>query len=83
VADGRVLAAFQGTGITSTTATNTLNTTSGATLSVSQIGTSFTITGTTVNTLYGSSLTSLTTTLTVVGRDSGARITIPLVINKI
>jgi hypothetical protein len=81
-ADGRLLASFQGTGIT-TTPTTTLNTTTGAVLSVTQIGTSFTITGTTVNTLYGSTLTSLTTTLTVVGRDSGARITIPLVINKV
>lgn len=81
-ADGRLLASFQGTGIT-TTPTTTLNTTTGATLSATQIGTSFTITGTTVNTLYGSTLTSLTTTLTVIGRDSGARITIPLVINKV
>jgi hypothetical protein len=84
VADGRLLSSFQGTGITTTTpGTNTLNTTTGATLSVTQVGTSFTITGTTINTLYGTSLTSLTTTLTVVGRDSGARITIPLVVNKI
>jgi hypothetical protein len=84
VADGRLLSSFQGTGITTTTpGTNNLNTTTGATLSVTQVGTSFTITGTTINTLYGTSLTSLTTTLTVVGRDSGARITIPLVVNKI
>jgi hypothetical protein len=84
VADGRLLSSFQGTGITTTTpGTNTLNTTTGATLSVTQVGTSFTITGTTINTLYGTALTSLTTTLTVVGRDSGARITIPLVVNKI
>jgi len=84
VADGRLLSSFQGTGITTTTpGTNTLNTTTGATLSVTQVGTSFTITGTTINTLYGTTLTSLTTTLTVVGRDSGARITIPLVVNKI
>jgi hypothetical protein len=83
VADGRLLSSFQGTGITTTTPETTLNTTTGATLSVTQVGTSFTITGTTINTLYGTSLTSLTTTLTVVGRDSGARITIPLVVNKI
>jgi hypothetical protein len=83
VADGRLLASFQGTGITTGTNNNTLSTTSGTALSVSQVGTSFTITGTTVNTLYGTSLTSLTTTLTVIGRDSGARITIPLVVNKI
>jgi len=83
VADGRVLSSFQGTGITTTTPGTTLNTTTGATLSVTQVGTSFTITGTTINTLYGTTLTSLTTTITVIGRDSGARITIPLVVNKI
>ena len=83
VADGRLLSSFQGTGITTITPGTTLNTTTGATLSVTQVGTSFTITGTTINTLYGTTLTSLTTTITVVGRDSGARITIPLVVNKI
>jgi hypothetical protein len=83
VADGRILSSFQGTGITTTTPGTTLNTTTGATLSVTQVGTSFTITGTTINTLYGTTLTSLTTTITVIGRDSGARITIPLVVNKI
>ncbi len=83
VADGRLLSSFQGTGITTTTPGTTLNTTTGATLSVTQVGTSFTITGTTINTLYGTTLTSLTTTITVVGRDSGARITIPLNIQKV
>jgi hypothetical protein len=83
VADGRLLSSFQGTGITTTTPSTNLNTTTGATLSVTQIGTSFSITGTTINTLYGTTLTSLTTTITVIGRDSGARITIPLVVNKI
>jgi hypothetical protein len=83
VADGRLLSSFQGTGITTTTPSTNLNTTTGATLSITQIGTSFSITGTTINTLYGTTLTSLTTTITVIGRDSGARITIPLVVNKI
>jgi len=83
VADGRLLSSFQGTGITTNNANTNINTTTGATLSVTQVGTSFTITGTTINTLYGNSLTSLTTTLTVIGRDSGARITIPLVVTKI
>ena len=82
VSDSRLLSSFAGTGITTTTATG-LNTTSGTVLSTSQVGTSFTITGTTINTLFGSSLTTLTTTLTVIGRDSGARITIPLNINKV
>jgi hypothetical protein len=84
VADSRLLSTFQGTGITTTTTgTTDLNTTTGTVLSLSQIGTSFTITGTTINTLFGSTLTSLATTITVIGRDSGARVTIPLNIQKV
>jgi hypothetical protein len=84
VADSRLLSSFQGTGVTTTTTGITdLNTTTGTVLSLSQIGTSFTITGTTINTLFGSTLTSLTTTITVIGRDSGARVTIPLNIQKV
>ena len=84
VADSRLLSTFQGTGITTTTTGITdLNTTTGTVLSLSQIGTSFTITGTTINTLFGSTLTSLATTITVIGRDSGARVTIPLNIQKV
>jgi hypothetical protein len=84
VADVRLVSAIQGTGITSTTVGQPdLNTTTGAVLSTSAIGTSFTLTGTTVNTLFGTSLTTLSTTLTVIGRDSGARITIPLNIAKV
>ena len=83
VSDSRLLSSFAGTGITATTPATGLNTTSGTVLSTSQVGTSFTITGTTINTLFGSSLTTLTTTLTVIGRDSGARITIPLNIQKV
>jgi len=83
IADIRLLTAFQGTGITTTTPTTELNTTTGAVLSKSVVGTSFTLTGTTVNTLFGSSLTTLATTITVIGRDSGARITIPVNISKV
>jgi hypothetical protein len=84
VADVRLVSAFQGTGITTTTVGQPdLNTTTGAVLSTSAIGTSFTLTGTTVNTLFGTSLTTLSTTITVIGRDSGARITIPLNISKV
>ena len=84
IADIRLLSSFQGTGITTTTVgTADLNTTTGAVLSKSVIGTSFTLTGTTVNTLFGSSLTTLATTITVIGRDSGARITIPVNIQKV
>ena len=87
IADIRLLSSFQGTGITTTTVTAAnaaaLNTTTGTVLSKSEIGTSFTLTGTTVNTLFGTTLTTLATTITVVGRDSGARITIPVNIQKV
>jgi hypothetical protein len=39
------------------------------------------LTATTVNTLFGTRLT-LQTTVTVIGRDSGARLTIPVTITK-
>jgi hypothetical protein len=85
VADSRLLSSFQGTGIdtTVTSGISDLNTTTGTILSLSQLGTSFTLTGTTINTLFGSTLTSLSTTITFIGRDSGARITIPLNIQKV
>ena len=84
IADSRLVSTFQGTGVTTTTTgTTDLNTTTGTVLSLSQLGTSFTITGTTINTLFGSTLTSLSTTITVIGRDSGARVTIPLNIQKV
>ena len=83
IADSRLVSSFTGTGITSATPPAGLNTTTGTVLSVTQIGTSFTLTGTTINTLFGSTLTSLSTTITVIGRDSGARVTIPLNIQKV
>ena len=84
ISDSRLLSSFAGAGITTTSPGITgLNTTSGTVLSTSQVGTSFTLTGTTINTLFGSTLSTLTTNLTVIGRDSGARITIPLNIQKV
>ena len=83
IADSRLVSSFLGTGITLTTPISGLNTTTGAVLSVTQVGTSFSLTGTTINTLFGSTLSTLTTTITVIGRDSGARITIPLNIQKV
>ena len=83
IADSRLVSSFTGTGITTTTPVQGLNTTTGAVLSVTQVGTSFSLTGTTINTLFGSTLTQLTTTITVIGRDSGARVTIPLNIQKV
>jgi hypothetical protein len=83
IADSRLVSTFTGTGITTTTPVDSLNTTTGTVLSVTQLGTSFTLTGTTINTLFGTSLTQLSTTITVIGRDSGARVTIPLNIIKV
>lgn len=80
VADGRVLSTFIGIGINSENIQQSVSTDS--VLSKSQIGTSFTITGTTINTLFGSNMTQLTTTITVTGRDSGSVISIPLIIQK-
>jgi len=83
IADVRFLSTFSSTGVpgSETTATGVTSTV-GSQLSKTIIGTSFTLTGTTINTLFGSGLNQITTTLTVLGRDSGARITIPVTITK-
>jgi hypothetical protein len=83
IADARLVSTFTGTGITVTEPIGNLNTTTGTVVSATQVGTSFSITGTTINTLFGSTLSTLTTTITVIGRDSGARITVPLNIQKV
>jgi hypothetical protein len=82
VADVRTLNSFAGVGINTEEATR-LNegTTIGTNVSKTVIGTSVNLTATSVNTLFGSR-TSLNTTLTVTGRGSGARLTIPVTITK-
>jgi hypothetical protein len=83
IADVRFLSTFSATGVPGSTTTPTgVTSTVGSQLSQTIIGTSFTLTGTTINTLFGSGLNQITTTLTVLGRDSGARITIPVTITK-
>jgi hypothetical protein len=87
VGDSRFLSTFTGTGIDTTglNITSPLPNSAGTSLSVSAIGTSFTLIATTVNTLFGINAaagTTITTTITCIGRDSGARITIPLTIKK-
>jgi hypothetical protein len=83
VSDVRFLSTFSSTGIAgSETASTGITSTVGSQLSKTITGTSFTLTGTTINTLFGSGLNQITTTITVLGRDSGARITIPLTITK-
>tara|TARA_Y100001972_G_scaffold18093_1_gene20457 strand:+ start:254 stop:913 length:660 start_codon:yes stop_codon:yes gene_type:complete len=83
VGDSRVLSVFQGTGVNTTDAA-TLNSTStvGTNVSRTVIGTTINLTATTVNTLFGTANT-LNTILTITGRDSGARLTIPLNITKV
>ena len=83
ISDIRLLSDFSGVGVTTTTSTTDANTTTGTKLSKSVLGTSFTLSGTTINTLFGTSTTQLSTTITVIGRDSGARITIPVNIIKV
>lgn len=84
IADVRVLSNFTGVGI-NTEEANKLNstTTVGTNVSKTVIGTSINLTATTVNTLYGTTRDKLQTTITLVGRDSGARITIPVTIQKV
>jgi len=81
VNDVRLLSTFKGTGVTDTFISSD-TTVSGANVSKSEIGTSFSLTATTLNTLFTSNLTELVTTITVTGRDSGAFISIPLIIQK-
>ena len=83
IADARVASAFQGVGINTEEANRLNNTTTlGTNVSKTVIGTSLNITATSVNTLFGAN-TQLQTTLTIIGRDSGARVTIPVTITKV
>ena len=80
IGDVRTMSAFNGVGIntpdaTALNATGTI--TVGTNVSKTVIGTSINLTATTVNTLFGSN-TILYTTLVVIGRDSGARVQIPV-----
>jgi hypothetical protein len=84
ISDVRLMSTFTGIGI-NTTAAQTQNapitTTLGTNVSQTIIGSQINLRATTVNTLFGSN-TQLSATLTVVGLDSGARLTIPVLINK-
>ena len=84
IGDVRLFSQFQGQGINTVAAQNA-NTTStqtiGTNVSTTVTGTQINLTATTVNTLFGSQ-SQLRTTLTVVGLDSGARLTIPVTITQ-
>ena len=81
--DVRVLSNFTGVGVNTPEASSLNNqVTLGTNVSKTVIGTSINLTATTINTLFGSG-TSLSTLLIVTGRDSVARISIPITITKV
>jgi len=57
-------------------------TTNGTDVSQTVIGTTLSLRATGLNTLFGTQTSSLYATLTVIGRNSGARVQIPVTINK-
>ena len=84
ISNQNLVGSFTGTGV-NTTALPSLTptpTTSGAPLSISQIGTAFTLTATSLNNIFPSGTTTVTTTITFVGRNSGARVSIPFTVTK-
>jgi hypothetical protein len=83
IADVRVMSEFTGVGIITEEAERLNRTeTIGTSVSKTVIGSTFNLRATTVNSLFGIS-NELQTTITVVGRDSGARVTIPVNITKV
>ena len=85
IGDVRTMSAFNGVGINTANATAlnaTGTTTVGTNVSKTVIGTTINLTATTVNTLFGTN-TTLYTTLTITGRDSGARLFIPVQITQV
>jgi len=85
ISDIRVFNSFEGVGVNTpaVTALNITNqtTTIGTSVSKTVVGTVINMTATTVNTLFNSA-SQLSATLTVVGNDSGARVTVPVTITK-
>jgi len=86
ISDIRLFSNFQGVGINtpSVTALNVANqtTTIGTSVSRTVVGSTINLTATTINTLFNTQ-TQLQATLTVEGRDSGARVTIPVTVIKV
>jgi hypothetical protein len=85
ISDVRLMSTFEGVGVTNaaTTALNTTSTTTlGTNVSATVVGTTINLRATTVNTLFGNN-NALYATLTIVGRDSGARIQIPVTVTKV
>lgn len=82
IADVRTLSSFNGVGVDSASTPGVNSTqTYGTSVSQTVVGSTINLTATTVNTLFGNN-TTLTTSLLITGRDSGARVTIPVNITK-
>jgi len=81
ISDSRLFSTFEGVGINNPTI-NPNNITLGTNVSQTVIGTTINLRATTINTLFGTN-SVLYATLTIEGRDSGARITLPVQIIKI
>jgi hypothetical protein len=89
ISDSRLVSSFVAVGVPNVP-TGSMNAggtmTMGTNVSMTAIGTTLTLRGTSLNTLYpsGSSVGStINGTITIVGRDSGARITVPIQISKV
>ena len=82
ISDVRLFSTFEGVGINTPQALALNTTTLGTSVSKTVVGTTINIKATTINTLFGSN-TSLQATLTVEGRDSGARLTIPVTVTQL
>ena len=83
ISDVRTMSTFEGVGINTADAT-ALNatTTLGTNVSKTVVGTTINLRATTINTLFGNN-SQLNCTLTIVGRDSGARIQVPVTVTKV
>jgi hypothetical protein len=84
ISDVRLFNSFTGVGV-NTADVQALNqsTTIGTNVSKTVVGTTINLTATTINTLFGTQYNELYASLIVVGRDSGARLTIPVTIKKV
>jgi hypothetical protein len=84
ISDIRLFNSFTGVGV-NTADVQALNqsTTVGTNVSKTVVGTTINLTATTINTLFGTQYNELYASLIVVGRDSGARLTIPVTIKKV
>ena len=84
IGDVRLMSNFNGVGINTAQATALNSTTTlGAIVSKTVVGTTINMTATTTNVLFPTGIDELYASLIVVGRDSGARLTIPVTIKKV